>query len=270
LKDRLTRLYTIFYHGIDAMYYPVNRLKLDTRRDIERRLPYIVKRFSREYTVKFLGVKKLDPKRLHSTETGLESDKLGLVLKAVLYEGYEAPVIVILGAGGRLYIYDGHHRSKVNLWLDKLVEAFLIEVRGYKPRIAIPLSKTPVINPPYSPPEPILTWKHMVNIIWFLESRHNILARVWREEIDIEELYATQLIVRYNKRLISKEIPPVLVYYYDNKYYVIDGHNRVCAALASGKKRIESIVFTLNREIGLVKTSEALGRPRFNKQYCKL
>lgn len=245
-----------------------SRLRLDTRRDIERRIPFILRYLGREYTVKLVGYRRLDPLRLYSTESALESDKLGLVLRAVLYEGYDAPIIAILGYGGRLYIYDGHHRSRVYLWLERLVDAYLIEARGYRPRISIPLAKTPVINPPQRPSGEVSVWMHMVNVIFFLERRHNILARVWRERIPVERLHATQPLAKPVTKPYDKATPPILAYWFDGEYYVVDGHTRVCSALLSGRTHVDAIVFTLHKKIGLIRTSEALGKPRFSKEYC--
>lgn len=245
------------------------RLKLDTWRDVERRIPFIIRFFSTDYTVRLIGKRRLDPKRLFSTESGLESDKLGIVLKAMLYEGYEAPVVVILGYMGRLYIFDGHHRSKVSLWLRRYVDAYLIEARSYKPRITVPLKSTPIINPPTTPQDPVIaTWKHMVNIIGFLETRHKSIARLWRERIRVDKLIATQQLIKPAVKVYDTKTPPILVYKYKGKYYVIDGHTRVCAALSSGIAEVEAVVFTLNKLIGIVKTSRCLGEPKFTNQYC--
>ncbi len=246
-----------------------SRLKLDTWRDIERRIPYIIKFLSRDYTLRFAGKRRLNPRRLYSTESGLESDKLGIVLKAMLYEGYDAPIIAILGYMGRLYIFDGHHRSRVSLWLDKLVDAYLIEAPSYKPRIMIPLKDTPIVNPPVTPNDPAAaTWKHMINIIGFLEARHKSIAKLWREQVSIGNLIATQPLAKPVTKLYGPDVPPVLVYKYYDKYYVVDGHTRVCAALLSGCNKVEAIVFTLNKPIGLIETSKYFGEPRFTSSYC--
>lgn len=246
------------------------RLRLDKESDIVRRIPFIIKFLSRDYTIRFIGKRRIDPRQLYSTESCLESDKLGLVLRAVLYENYDAPIIVILGYMGRLYIFDGHHRSRVALWLNKYVDAYLLQAPSYKPRIQKPLYKTPIVNPPVAPSNTVInTWKHMVNIITFLELKHNTLARIMRACIRINELIATQPLTKPVTRLYNpKTDPPILVYEYDGKYYVIDGHTRVCSALITGLECIESIIFTFNKPIGIIKISKYFGEPAFTHSYC--
>ncbi|MCD6488426.1 MAG: ParB-like nuclease domain-containing protein [Desulfurococcales archaeon] len=245
------------------------RLRLDSWRDIESRLPKITRMLNLRYSVRFLGKRRLDPRRLYSTEPGLESDKLGLVLYSMLYRGYDAPIVTVLGYGGRLYIIDGHHRARAALWLERLVDSYLIEARAYKPRVTMPLEKTPIINPPETVSEYVHVLRHIVNIIYFLEKSHGVRARVWRDVIRIEDLYATQPLSKPVREKWHEEMLPPLVYRWGKEYYVVDGHTRVCSALLAGLEVVDAIVFTLNKEIGLVKTSHSIGSPRFNHSYCR-
>ena len=246
----------------------LKRLKLIEERIVERRLYEIKRLLSRQYSVRFIGKKSLRPDILYSTESSLESDKLGLVLKSILFDKYYAPIIVIRGKHGKLYILDGHHRARVYLWLRELVDAYLLEALAYTPRVSVPLRDIAIVNPPVNVGEPYRTLRHMVNIIHFLEKRHGLIARVWRERIYIHSLYATQSIVRMMERSSKEPSIPPLIYRYKNEYYVLDGHSRICAIMLSGWDMVDSIVFTLSREIGLIKTCYALGKPKFTKEFC--
>ncbi len=244
------------------------RLRLIEEHMVERRLYEIKRLLSRRYSVRFIGRKSLCPDILYSTESSLESDKLGLVLKAILFDKYYAPIIVVRGSHGRLYILDGHHRARVYLWLRELVDAYLLEALAYSPRVSVPLKDIAIVNPPVNLGEPYRTLRHMVNIIHFLEQRHGLLARVWRERIYIYRLYATQQIVRIKKGSPETLWIPPLIYRYRDEYYVVDGHSRICSLLLSGTNIVDSIVFTLSREIGLIRTSKTLGSPRFTEVFC--
>jgi len=60
-----------------------------------------------------------------------------------------------------------------------------------------------------------------------------------------------------------------LVYKYNQEYFVIDGHHRVCREVLSGGKEVKALVFTIgNLEIGLLKTARMLGYDKFNEKYC--
>ncbi len=244
------------------------RLILDSERDVIRRLNYFLKIFNRRYSMRFIGKKSILPHILYSTQHGLESDKLGLVLYNILYRKYYAPIIVVRGHGGRLYILDGHHRARAYLWLRELVDAYIIEAIAYKPRYSIILSKTSIINPPVTYGEPVRSLRHMVNIICFLEKSHRVIARVWRERVGFDKLYATQPLVKPVSSPLTKDTPPPLIYRLGDEYYVVDGHTRVCASLLYGESIVDSIVFTLNCIVGLIKTSESLGKPRIDYSYC--
>ncbi len=106
----------------------------------------------------------------------------------------------------------------------------------------------------------------MVNIIHFLEKKHDRISRVWKEKLLIKKLLPTEKI--YYREMPSEIREPILVYYYNNKYYVIDGHNRVCSKLLRGMEDIEAIVFTLDTMIGLVNTAEKIGLRKFSFETC--
>ncbi len=251
------------------MYFVPSRLKLASEEDVVNRLRNIIKTFDKVwgYSVKFLGKKSLRPDILYTTQQYLESDKMGYVLYSILYRKYYAPIIVIRGYNGLLYIFDGHHRARAYLWLRELVDAYLLEALSYKPRYFSMLKDIEFVNPSERVNEYISVLRHMVNIIRFIEKKHNRIARVWRERIPINKLYVTQPLV---KKAVyeSKEMPPPLIYRYGDKYFIVDGHTRVCLHLLKGRKTVDSIVFTLNKHIGLIKTAEALGFIKVSKSYC--
>ena len=246
----------------------LKRLSLIKEYMVEERLYDIKRLLSRKYSVRFIGKKSLRPDILYSTESSLESDKLGLVLKAILFDKYYAPIIVIRGKEGKLYILDGHHRARVYLWLRELVDAYLLEALAYSPRVSVPLRDIDIVNPPVNIGEPYRTLRHMVNIIHFLEQRQGLLARVWRERIYIHNLYATQPIVRVREKFPEELKIPPLIYRYKDEYYVVDGHSRICSILLAGWDMVDSIVFTFTKEIGLMKTCHTLGMPKFTIDFC--
>ncbi len=249
--------------------YP--RLKLSYRRDVERRLHELLWLLKTRYTnIKFLGEKPVNPSRLFSTQKYLESDKLGIVLRSILFHGYNAPIIVIRGYKSRLYVLDGHHRARVSLWLRISVNSFILDIPDYRRDDAVLIKDMELINPPNTPSIPlVMIWRHMANTIHSLEKIHGKTAIIWKERIPIEKLIATQKIIQ--SRITEKYIldEPILVYDYKNEKYVIDGHTRTCTNLLLGRKHVDAIVFSFEEKIGLLSTSERLGKPRFTMEFCK-
>jgi hypothetical protein len=239
------------------------RLRLSTRRDVERRVHELIWILRDKYRdIRLVGERVFNPLNLYSTQKYLESDKLGLVLRETLFHGYNAPVIVIRGKASRYYVVDGHHRVRVMLWLGQGVKGFLLDIPGYEPQYSTRINNIELINPPEKVSSPIInTWKHMVNIIHFLEKKHGRIAYVWREKILIEKLVPTEKII--GARIESLVDEPILVYKYNNKYYVIDGHNRVYKAMLNGVKQVDAVVFTLNTRIGIIETAERIGLKSF-------
>lgn len=244
------------------------RLKLSSRRDVERRLREIIWILKDRYlNIRYIGEKALDPNILYSTQKYLESDKLGFVLREILFHGYDAPIIVIRGIMSRYFVIDGHHRAKVMLWLRRKIKALVLDIPSYQPRLSIPIWEIDLLNLHQKVCDWLNVWRHMVNIIHFIERKHSRIAHIWRDKIYIRELVPTQKMMPLISRRIVDE--PILTYYYNGEYYVIDGHTRACMKLLQGKDVISSVVFTLDKKIGLVDTALKIGKKRFSEEICR-
>ncbi|MEM4435764.1 MAG: nuclease [Thermosphaera sp.] len=245
------------------------RLRLSDRRDIERRTLEIASILrERGYTPVVMGEFIVDPLELKTTQTHIESDKLGLVLKKTLFEKYSAPIVVVVGKNATKYIIDGHHRALVSLWLRQPVKAFLINTPAYIPGFSTSLHKVKFINPADTPRE-LMVWRHMVNTIHFLEEVHDLIAHLWFEDIKLTELKPTQRLVDAMAGVQAIVDEPILVYNYRGSYYVVDGHKRVCKNLLLDRERILAIVFTLDgAKIGIVERAEIIG-DIFTKEACR-
>lgn len=262
--------------SINGVTSPLNtlteRLRLATRRDVERKLLNLIDFYREVYRdVVLLGERLYNPLNLVLTQDYLESDKLALVLRSVLLEGYVAPVIVVVGEGGEHYVVDGHHRVLVNAWLRRNIQSYTLMVRRYRPRTRKTLLSIDVINP-HDTPEDLLCWRHAVNTIRFLEKEHNILARVWIEKLPVTMLMPTQPSYSIGDTEVTtgSEYCPVLVYKVNDRFYVVDGHHRVCKAIYKEEGFVDSLVFTLEDiEVGLVKTARKLGLNGFTHEYCR-
>lgn len=249
--------------------YP--RLRLSRRRDVERRLHELLWLLKTLYTnVKFLGEKPINPSQLYSTQKFLESDKLGIVLRSMLLHGYNAPIIVIRGWKSKLYVLDGHHRARVSLWLRISINSFILDIPDYRRNDAVLIKDMELVNPPDTPSAPLIKiWRHMANTIYSLEKIHEKTAIIWKEKIPINELIATQKIVQSQIREKNILDEPILVYDYNNEKYVIDGHTRTCTNLFLGREIVDAVVFSFDEKIGLLYTSDKLGKPRFTIEFCK-
>ncbi len=245
-------------------------MRLATRRDVERRLHEIYWLMKQSYTnIIVEGEKILNPFNLYTTQEYLESDKLGLVLRKTLLHGYSVPIIVVRGRLGRLYIVDGHHRAKTATWLRSMIKAYVLNIPGYHKPWAKPITAIKTINPPITIDDPVLkTWRHMVNIIGFIEQSHGKTPRLWVEKIKMTRLLATQPLLEHDipEKIIDE---PILVYFISNEYYIIDGHTRACLKLLGGWEDIKSVVFTIGEPIGIIETAKLIGKPRISIDYCR-
>ncbi|MEM1596765.1 MAG: chromosome partitioning protein ParB [Desulfurococcaceae archaeon] len=248
-----------------------NRLRLASRRDVEHRLELLTSFYKEQYgEVFFIGEKAYDPRDLILTQDYLESDKLAVVLKAVLWEGYSVPIIVVSGKNGGRYVIDGHHRVLVYAWLRRKILGYTLLIPRYKPRVAKTLLEVNTVNPLNTPVE-LFCWRHIVNTIRFLEKHHETLAEVWLETLPVKLLKPTEPPIHCSPKPHELSLKcPILIYKFNEEYYVVDGHHRVCTKLLANEEEIPAIVFTLsNKEIGIVKTARAMGYAEFNKKYCE-
>ncbi|MEM3926683.1 MAG: hypothetical protein QXU13_03760 [Desulfurococcaceae archaeon] len=245
-----------------------HRLILATRRNVITRLEHFLVFLRDKYPdARLIGERYIDPTSLLFTQEYLESDKLGLVLKKTLLERYTAPIIVIMGHAGKLYVIDGHHRALVYAWIREKTPAFVINIPSYRPINQYSIIDVKLLNPLDTPLE-LLTWRHMVNIIRFLELVHKTLAKVWFDKLEITRLIPTQVLYKAERVLNRRSsVDPILTYQFGDEYYVIDGHTRVCNKLVKGGGEIESVVFTLGVEIGIVRNARLIGL-RFEKETC--
>lgn len=246
-----------------------NRLNLATRDDVVRRFRELTDFYKLLYkTVVIAGERTLDPSTLYLTQAYLESDKLGLVLRETLLRGYDAPIIAVRGVDG-VYVLDGHHRVLVNAWLGKSIVALTLFIPEYKPKIKLSLLDVDVINLGETRGD-LSTWKHIVNIIHFIEKHHKKLAKAWFQEVKIDTLVPTQPVLGdETSRTAHQDEPPILCYLYEGLCYVLDGHHRVCEALLEHKSTMNALVFTLGIEIGTLKTSRKIGLKKFDIDYCQ-
>ncbi|WP_042667675.1 chromosome partitioning protein ParB [Desulfurococcus amylolyticus] len=246
-----------------------DRLRLASRRDVELRVRDLLHFYSKEYgSAIFVGERTYTPRSLVLTQGFIESDKLGLVLRSVLFGMYQVPIIVVTGLGGLHYVVDGHHRVIVYAWLGWRIPGLTILVPKYRPKLAKSIIELDSVNPVDTPQE-LICWRHIVNTVRFLEKQYNTLARIWVETISITLLKPTQPpIPGPEPHALSLHCPP-LVYKYNQEYFVIDGHHRICREVLSSGKEVKALVFTIdNLEIGLLKTARMLGYDEFNEKYC--
>ncbi len=165
------------------------RLRLSTRRDVERRVHELIWVLRDKYRdIRLAGEKVFNPLNLYSTQKYLESDKLGLVLRETLFHGYNVPVIIIRGKASRYYVVDGHHRVRVMLWLRQGVKGFLLDIPEYKPQYSTRINNIELINPPEKTTSPIINGgKQVDSIVFTLNVRIGIIETA--ERIGLRSFY---------------------------------------------------------------------------------
>jgi len=221
-----------------------DRLKLSDGRDVDRKVLHVLSILRmRGISPVIMGEGFVDPFELYTTQTHIEADKLGLVLQKTLFEAYDVPIIVLIGKHAYKHIIDGHHRALVHLRMRKNVKAALINAPGYTPPYSIPLYEIKCVNL-VNTPSHLLTWRHMVSTIHFLEELHGRVARVWFEKIKDDKLKPTLMLLIGHPGKEVKIEEPILVYLSNSSYHAVDGHKRDCLSIINKREEISRQLFS--------------------------
>ncbi len=186
---------------------------------------------------------------LFSTEPFFERTKLGLVLRAILLENYQAP-IAVLNESNRFLLIDGHHRAYV-YWLTgkKYVHAVIIRVTTLTyntQRKTWKFWEMRLFNDkiPDNPLERL--WRFMAGVIHFYTKEYKGIFRLRLEYTPLDKLIPTQPFVEFDRiigvkknRLIEE---PILCLEKNGRKYILDGHARSLILFEQGAARIKALI----------------------------
>jgi hypothetical protein len=250
---------------------------LITNSEIEQRLSGIKKSFKLLYGIDFEDSrKKVNVGDVIPTQPFLEKEKLQMVIQKVINENYSVPII-LMEHRGKLYIIDGHHRAYTSFILGNMeMDAIILKFpddRDYKTVKEIRVGDMKVkmfkkkrssgeIETSEESAEIIKMWEKAAKTALHFEKIHNIEFSIVSKEIKTEDILPTQKMVDINKtdRLINKDVPIICIEH-NQKFYVIDGHNRAFVSKKQGIPRIKSLILVPEKPVdfGIIKTAEKWG-----------
>jgi hypothetical protein len=121
----------------------MRKIELANWKDLSKRVDGIVKSLEIIYQVKLqVDLEEISLERVYPTEDFLENDKLALVFKKTVEEGYDVPITVV-NSGKDYFVLDGHHRAFIRRkLLFKTIKAHVLrfpEGRSYREILRHPL-----------------------------------------------------------------------------------------------------------------------------------
>ncbi len=202
--------------------------------------------------------------QLYPTEEFLEKDKLTLILRKIIDENYNVPIIIEKHRQD-YFILDGHHRSFIQkkLMSGKIRSWILIfpETGRYRTHPKRPLENLP-IRDVGSIDDPILkAWSMILTLVKYYEALYDVSFNLMKREIPLNQLVPTQpQVFRRQIHTIRKLLVPISCVEYLDKFYILDGHARALRAKQLKLCFIRAVVLTPISKVryGIVKTSAEL------------
>jgi IMP dehydrogenase len=244
----------------------MRKIELANWKDLSKRVDGIVKSLEIIYQVKLqVDLEEISLERVYPTEDFLENDKLALVFKKTVEEGYDVPITVV-NSDKDYFVLDGHHRAFIRRkLLFKTIKAHVLrfpEGRSYREILRHPLEDLRIKD--VSPIEdPILkAWQRILFVVEHYEAIYNLPFYLNKEKVNLKDLVPTQPHVGKKQiDAITKLLVPIVCICYANKYYILDGHARSLRAKELGLDSLEAMVLlsTAKIDFGIVKTAQDMG-----------
>jgi hypothetical protein len=248
----------------------MRNIELESWNDLKRRVDSITKSLELIYQVQLHAYPQvISLERVYPTEDFLENDKLALVFKKIVEEGYDVPITTVNRLGDH-FILDGHHRAFIRKKLvHTTINAYVLkfpEGKFYRdvPKRALDDLRIEEVCPIE---DPILkTWQRILSIVKHYEAIYNMPFRLHETNVNLEDLVPTQTRVeRAQIEAITKVQVPIVCVHQKEKYYVVDGHARSLRAKELHLKSIKAMVLMPPQKIefGIVKTTDETGLRSF-------
>jgi len=244
----------------------LRRIELTTLKDLPARIQSIKVSLEKVYGAKLsVEFMILPVKSLCLTERFLEKDKLALVFKKIVDEGYKVPIVAIR-KGGEYYILDGHHRSYILAkMMEETVESYILrfpEEVSYRAPPRQSIEETPIID--VAPiDDPILrAWSQIITLLKYYEGIYDTAFYFKIEYLPLADLIPTQpQVERRRISSIDRLLVPIVCVKHEGKYYILDGHARTLRAKEIGLNAIRAIILIPKRRVkyGIVRTVDDMG-----------
>jgi hypothetical protein len=243
----------------------MRRIELSSWKDVPKRVESAKRSFEIVYGVK-LAVDQIDVPvdQLFPTEDFLENDKLALVFRAVVTQGYDAPIISVEREDD-YFVVDGHHRAFVSRKLRReTIKANVLkfpEGTSYRDVPKHPFDGLPVKEVANIDDLTLKAWERILTILKHYEALYNVYFYLREEHIKLRELSPTQsLVMKKQIDPIKKLLVPIACIEHGGKYYILDGHARSLRATQLGLNSIWAMILSPKTPIdfGIVKTAKEM------------
>jgi len=202
--------------------------------------------------------------RLYPTEEFLEKDKLALIFRKVVREGYDVPIIVVK-RDDDYFIIDGHHRSFISRKvMKKTMRAYVLKFpknASYRIQPKSPLEDLQIRDVAAIDDPIVRTWGQILTLLKYYEALYGISFGLRKEDVPLKDLVPTQPQTRKKQIDSIKELSvPIVCIKHGGKYYILDGHARSLHAKQSGLASIQAIILfpETMMDFGIIKTAREM------------
>lgn len=243
----------------------MRELRLANSWNVQERLESVKRSLEQIYDVTLKSTLSEVPlDRLYPTEDFLENDKIGLVLKKTVTEGYDVPIITVRD-GEDYFVLDGHHRAYINKkLLQTKIKAYVLEFpKGTRYRTVEkrPLDSMPIEDVTVLDDMILRAWQRILSALKHYEAIYCAPFYMRKEQIRLRDLVPTQSQVgKAQVDAIKTLLVPIVCVRHQGKYYVLDGHARSLRALQLGLESVDAMILFPETPIdyGVAKTAKEM------------
>lgn len=203
--------------------------------------------------------------KLYPTEDFLENDKAALVLRKIIAEGYDVPIVCVEREGD-YFVLDGHHRAYLyKKLMRQTIKSFVLKFpRGmsYREIAKRTLDSLPILEVASIDDSILRAWQKILSILKHYEAIYNVPFYMRTEQVRLRDLVPTQFQVRKKQvEAIKKLLVPIVCVRYVGRYYILDGHARVIRAEQLKQSTVRTVILFPENPIdyGIVKTAKETG-----------
>jgi hypothetical protein len=203
--------------------------------------------------------------KLYPTEDFLENDKVALVLKKIIAEGYDVPIVSVEKEGD-YFVLDGHHRAYLyKKLMHQTIQSFVLEFPRNTSYREIPkrtLDSLPIVEVASIDDLILRAWQKILSILKHYEAIYNVPFYMRTEQVRLTDLVPTQFQVREAQvDAIKKLLVPIVCVRYVGRYYILDGHARAVRAEQLNQRLMQTVILFPENPIdyGIVKTAKETG-----------
>lgn len=244
----------------------LREIELASWQNVQERLDAIKKSLEEIYDVKLTFSSMNVPiDKLYPTEDFLENDKIALVLKKIITEGYDVPIVSVEKEED-YFVLDGHHRAYLyKKLMRQTIQSFVLKFprnMSYREISKRTLDSLPIVEVADIDDMISRAWQKILSILKHYEAIYNVPFYMRAEQVRLGDLVPTQFQVRRAQvDAIKKLLVPIVCVRYIGRYYILDGHARAVRAEQLHQNLMQAMILFPENPIdyGIVKTAKETG-----------